>query len=176
LYTWICISKYVLNPQIEKFIDDIAERNARPQWFALITCPPSKLSYWATQTPILQKEYCSKGEPLIWCKVSQTWGAMQAPSGPSLFSDNEFAVLFYMNKDNIGKKTKKSTVDAHFPFENLPYLDQSDLFPRSSLRRSWYQCPWLPKKTVDEEGATVNLAEKPKANAELLVSGMLLLV
>ena len=156
--------------QVEKFIDEVAEKNVRRQFFALITLPPSKMSYWMKESALLTKPYFSKVQDLCWWKTSANFGVMQCPSGPSNISDSEYQVLYYFDLDNIDRKQKKSTVNEHFGFGDLKYLDGSD-FPTSSFRSVVYRCPWMVKKTMDEEqGRPANLAEKPIANAEHIVS------
>ena len=157
--------------QVENFIDEVFEKNSRSQWFVLITCPPSMLSYWMHESPIASKPYCSKVQDLTWCKVSANYSTMQSPSGTSNISDTEFQLLYYMDKDNVGKKQKKGPVANHFGFGELSYLDGSE-FPRAVFRSCWYASPWQSRKTLDEDQGNmiVNLAEKPSANSEHIVS------
>jgi hypothetical protein len=157
--------------QVEEYIQQIFEKNSRTQWFVIITCPPSKLSYWMEESALVSKPYCSKVSDITWCKVAPNYTTMSSPSGPSMINDTEFQVLYFMDKDNVGKKQKKGPVANHFGFGDLDYLDSSE-FPRALFRSSWYASPWQYKKTLDEEqdNAVVNLAEKPACNAEHLVS------
>lgn len=155
--------------QYENFIDSLAQVNQAPVWFTVVTCPAQRVSYWTNETPLLKKPYVVKAQVFTWCKVSANWDKMSAPSGSSCLQDSEFKVVFYMAK-NKSSDAKKGLLDHHFPFGTMRHLDNSVRHSTHALRSTWYQLPYLEKKTIDNETEEpINLAQKPLAEGERLV-------
>jgi len=90
--------------QFEQYIDELAKINGRSIFFVVITCPPSRLSYWMHESPITTKPYFVKAQDVIWHKTSQSFSTMQAPCGASNLSDREYQVVWYMDKEQIANE------------------------------------------------------------------------